>query len=82
MYVIVMILVVVILLVLHKMSIKEGLIAELEQVPVGIPRVPHDTVCMVFHLAGVNINKMGYLKDRCSFSETNLKPDTSNYCPS
>ena len=81
MYVIVMIVVVVILLILHQMYIKEGLVAELKNVPVGIPNVPHDTVCMVFNLAGVDINKMGYLKDHCSFNKKKLKPDTSNYCP-
>lgn len=77
-----MILVVVIILIAHKMSIKEGLIAELNNPPQGIPNVPHDTVCMILHLAGVDINMMGYLKDRCAFNEANeLKPDTSNYCP-
>jgi hypothetical protein len=81
MYVTVMILVVVIMLFLHKMYTKEGLITELKSPPVGIPNVPHDTVCMVFHLAGVDINKMGYLKDHCAFNKKNLKPDTSNYCP-
>lgn len=76
-----MIVVVVIFLIAHKMSIKEGLIARLESPPAGIPNVPHDTVCMVLYLAGVNINKMGYLKDRCAHNDNNLKPDTSNYCP-
>jgi hypothetical protein len=81
MYVIVMLLVVVIVLFAHKMSIKEGLIAKLQSPPAGIPNVPHDTLCMVLSLVGVNINRMGYLKDRCAFNDNKLNPDTSNYCP-
>jgi hypothetical protein len=82
MYIIVMILVVVIILIAHNLSIKEGLIAELKNPSQGIPNVPHDTVCMVVGLAGGDINIMGYLNELCSFDESNdLKPDTSNYCP-
>ena len=81
MYILIIALVVVIFIMAHRSYMKEGLIAELKQPPVGIPNVPSDTVCMVFNLAGVDIDKYGSLKNHCAHRKQELKPDNSKYCP-
>jgi hypothetical protein len=80
MYVLIMIFVVVMFIVAQRMYLREGLIAELKQPPVGIPNVPSDTVCMVFNLAGVDIDKYGSLKNHCAHRKQDLKQDNSNFC--
>ena len=80
MYVLILVLVVVIFIISQSLYVKEGLIAELKQPPVGIPNVPSDTVCMVFNLAGVNIDKYGSVKHFCSYKNQDLKQDNSNFC--
>ena len=80
MYTLILLLVVVIFIIIHRSYMKEGLIAELKEPPIGIPNVPSDTVCMVFNLAGVNIDKYGSLKNHCAHRKQELKTDNSNFC--
>jgi hypothetical protein len=61
--------------------IQEGYINELDQVPSGIDEVPHDSLCLILHLMGAGLNKMGSLSNKCAFNKKdNLKKDTSNMC--
>jgi hypothetical protein len=79
-YYISIILIVILCFLLTKMYIKEGYINELNNPNQGIPNVPSDSLCMVLGLAGVNIDKYGILKNKCSFNSSQKQADTSNTC--
>ena len=44
-----------------------------------IPYVPQDVICMILDAAGVPIDRLGILKDKCQ-NKPELKPDNSNIC--
>jgi len=44
-----------------------------------IPYVPQDVVCMILDAAGIKIDRLGILKEKCK-GEPPLKPDDSNIC--
>ena len=46
-----------------------------------IPNVPNDVACMVLHGIGVDIDRMQYLKNKCTSPENKQKKDeNSNIC--
>jgi len=44
-----------------------------------IPYVPQDVICLIMHATGINIDRLGKLKEKCR-GEPELKPDDSNIC--